>query len=242
MSKGLEYFKKVYHQVPNWVQVMHDYSPAMLDAYTAIRGEAFKSSVLSAVEKDELIASLNAGRLYKRSMQLHTQAGFNKGSKLEHLIEYFLVAAVYKQKEALALSLHAVADYLRAKNNVNVQPKDEYASIQEIVDELISWTKDYDQSFLKHVKTAITETSDLDEIRNVLMSKGLVSEARKHLCLVGMYITELKGSEAKNAVDVARLCGVTDAEFADLGYIIIMTAGIPAWFEISDYLMPISTQ
>ena len=66
MSEALEYFKKVYKDVPAWVQIMHDYNPNMLEYYTNIRSEAFKSAVLSDVEKDELIAAFNAGRLYDR--------------------------------------------------------------------------------------------------------------------------------------------------------------------------------
>lgn len=233
MSSGLEYFKKVYKKVPGWVQVMHDYNPKMLDYYTAIRGESFKSDVLLDTEKDEMIAAVNAGRMYRRSMILHTSAGLNKGSKLEDLIEYLLVSGVYGGLENLVLALESVAHYLKEKDQVTVSLKDKYSSVEDVIDQLIEWTPQYDQTYLYKVKEEITK--DI----SCLLEQGHVTKDKKHLCLVGMYITELKGEEATQPLVVARENGVTDAQLADLGYVILMTAGIPSWFEMSDHLNPI---
>ena len=59
MSTGLDYFKKVYDIVPGWVQKMHDYNPAMLDHYTALRGAAMQQGYLSIKEKDILLVGMN---------------------------------------------------------------------------------------------------------------------------------------------------------------------------------------
>lgn len=227
MSEALEYFKKVYKDVPAWVQIMHDYNPNMLEYYTNIRSEAFKTAVLSDVEKDELIAAFNAGRLYDRSMVYHTQAALNKGSKLEDLVEYFLVAYVYKGQAALEHSLKAVAQYINDKEGDNKQPKAAYASLEEIIQELKEWTG---APILDKV------LAHIDDPKEVIMSAGSVSESRKYLAMVGMYITELDGPGAAPHVENARAHGVTEEELADLGYVIILTAGIPSWFELSDHL------
>ena len=67
MSKGLAYFQQVYDEVPGWVQKMHDYSPVVLDHYTGLRGEIMQDGALSRKEKDVLLASMNAARLYPRA-------------------------------------------------------------------------------------------------------------------------------------------------------------------------------
>ncbi len=227
MSEALEYFRKVYKDVPAWVQIMHDYNPKMLEYYTNIRSEAFKSDVLSDIEKDELIAAFNAGRLYDRSMVYHTQAALNKGSKLEDLVEYFLVAYVYKGKEALEHSLLAVAQYINDKDGKNLEPAASYETLEDVVNQLKEWTG---APILDKV------LANLEDPEAVIMAAGSVSESRKYLALVGMYITELDGKGAGPHVENARQHGVTEEELADLGYVIILTSGIPSWFELSDHL------
>lgn len=227
MSKALEYFKKVYKDIPEWVQIMHDYNPKMLEYYTDIRSEAFKSAAISDKEKDELIAAFNAGRFYDRSMVYHTQAAFNKGSRLEDLVEYFMISYIYKGKKALVHSLKAIAQYREDKDGVILKPASEYASLEEVLIELKDWTK-------APIIDRILE--NIEDIDKIIMSAGAVSESRKYLALVGMYITELDGVGAGPHVDNARKHGVTEEELADLGYIIILTAGIPSWFELSDHL------
>lgn len=233
MSEALEYFKKVYQEVPAWVQIMHDYNPKMLEYYTNIRSEAFKTAVLSDKEKDELIAAFNAGRLYDRSMVYHTQAALNKGSKLEDLIEYFLVAYLYKGTAALEMSLKAIAQYINDKEGINLEAASNYNSLEKIIEQIRNWTQNMELPIMENL---LKNSDDPEKIRSIILSDGAVTKSRKHLALVGMYITELDGKGAGPFIEEARSNGVTEEELADLGYVIILTAGIPSWFEISDHL------
>ena len=38
-------------------------------------------------------------------------------------------------------------------------------------------------------------------------------------------------------MEQARTYGVSEAELAEVGYLCILTAGIPSWFELSDHLI-----
>ena len=105
MSKGLAYFQQVYDEVPGWVQKMHDYSPVVLDHYTGLRGEIMQDGALSRKEKDVLLASMNAARLYPRSMGYHTKGAIDFGSTIPELVEYFLVSYLYGGTDALKVSL-----------------------------------------------------------------------------------------------------------------------------------------
>lgn len=235
MSKGLEYFKKVYDEVPAWIQIMHDYEPKMLDAYTEIRGEAFKTNYLTAVEKDEIIASVNAGRCYHRSMVLHTQAGIVKGSQLEHLLEYLLVSYVYKGIEALNVAVVSIQHYLKEVHDITYEIQ-EYHHLIEVINDLLRVIPTENQEFLIKIKSELVESTSHHQTCEILMQAGSIPASRKQLCYVGMFLTELDGKQAEAEIIKARELGVTEEELADLGYIIILTAGIPSWFELSDHL------
>ncbi len=236
MLSGIEYFKSIYTKLPQWVEVMHRYSPEMLTQYTNFRAVAFGDAELSAIEKDELIASLNAGRLYKRSMMLHTNGAQNKGSKLEDLVEYMLVAAYYNKKEALECGLFAIRQFIETEYpKAKLEIKSDYINLLDVVNQIYDWMKEFKYK-TEFIKKVIDGLEDKKEFRDLVFNEGEVSSKRKYLAYAGMFITELDGSNALEAINMAKKNGVTDAELADMGYTIIFTAGIPSWFELSDYL------
>ena len=123
MSKALEYFKEVYDVVPGWVQKMHDYSPEVLDKYTGIRGEIMQDGSLSRKEKDALIASMNAARLYSRSMLFHTKGAVDFGYSASELLEFFLTAYLYKGDAALKRAFEAIPYALELSGKPVVLPE-----------------------------------------------------------------------------------------------------------------------
>lgn len=235
MSKGLAYFKEVYDEVPGWVQKMHDYSPVVLDHYTGLRGDIMKDGALSRKEKDVLLASMNAARLYARSMGYHTKGAIDFGTTIPELVEYFLISYLYGGTDALKVSLEALAYALELKGKRVEQPEKDPETIEEILETMITWLGDEDTSFLVKAVVAI-QNVDKEKMEETLLGEGHVSSRMKHLNMVGNYITQLRGEDARPWIEKARAVGVTEAELADVGYICVLTAGIPAWFEISDSL------
>lgn len=238
MANGLSYFKQVYGEVPDWVKKMHAYSPKMLDYYTDFRGEAFKENALSKKEKDQFIASANAGRLYQRSMLYHTKAAVGNGSSIEELVEHFLVAYLYKGDEALRLAVQAIeyATELMEQNAPHFILRAE-ATVAELLERIIAYLPVENQAFTKAVLQSVQENSGRDQLEEKILSAGAVTSSKKHLNMVAQYITELDGKGAQPWIQKARDKKATEAELADVGYICILTAGIPAWFEISDSLL-----
>jgi len=235
MSKGLDYFKQVYDEVPGWVQKMHDYSPVVLDHYTGLRGEIMQDGALSRKEKDVLLASMNAARLYPRSMGYHTKGAIDFGSTIPELVEYFLVSYLYGGTDTLKVSLQALTYALDLKGVTVEQPAKDPETVEEIFQTMITWLGDEDTSFLLDSLNVI-QRNDPQEIAEKLLGDGHVSTRMKHLNMVGNYITQLRGAEAVVWMDKAREVGASEADLADVGYICILTAGIPSWFEISDSL------
>ena len=235
MSKGLAYFQQVYDKVPGWVQKMHDNSSAVLDHYTGLRGEIMQDGALSRKEKDVLLASMNAARLYARSMGYHTKGAIDFGSTIPELVEYFLVSYHYGGTDALKVSLEALSYALELKDTPVEQLAKDPETIEEIIQTMITWLGDDDTSFLVD-SLAIIKKGDAKEIEAKLLGAGHVSTRMKHLNMVGNYITELRGAEAVEWMERAREVGASEEDLADVGYICILTAGIPSWFEISDSL------
>lgn len=235
MSKALDYFKEVYDIVPDWVQKMHDYSPAVLDTYTGIRGEIMQDGALSRKEKDALIASMNASRLYSRSMLFHTKGAIDFGYTVPELAEFFLTSYLYKGDPALRMSLEAISYALELQGKTVVQPAPFPEKGADSLKIIIDWLDGDDTSYLKETLVLISSGSP-EDVQAKILEDGLISSRLKHLNMAGNFIVELNGKDAAPWMDQARAAGASEADLADIGYICILTAGIPAWFELSDSL------
>lgn len=235
MSKALQYFKEVYDTVPDWVQKMHDYSPQVLDTYTVIRGEIMQDGALTRREKDALIASMNAARLYRRSMIFHTKGAIDFGYSVPELAEFFLTAYLYKGDQAIQLAIEAISYALELNDRPAPLPSSSPKSAGEGIELIISWLGDEDTSYLEQVK-ALVDAQDEEALHKKIMGDGLISSHLKHLNMAGNFIVELNGEGASPWMEKARAVGASEADLADIGYICILTAGIPAWFELSDSL------
>lgn len=238
MSEGLAYFKEVYDEVPGWVQKMHDYSPNVLDHYTSIRSEIMRDGALSRKEKDAIIASMNAARLYPRSMIYHTKGAVDHELTIPELAEYFLVSYLYNGTHSLEVSLEAFSYALELKGTTVNHPEKSLETFEEIVNTIILWMGEEDTSFIEEVLDLIK--FDGEKVEKKILGDGKVSTRLKHLTMVGNFITELKGTAAAPWIEKARLAGASEDDLADIGYICILTAGIPSWFEISDSLKLVS--
>ena len=77
---------------------------------------------------------------------------------------------------------------------------------------------------------------DYANLRKLALSDGRVPRKMKELVLVGINLSERYPSGVSLHVASARRLGATDAELVDVALTCVLTAGIPAWFELSDLL------
>ncbi|QUG43078.1 carboxymuconolactone decarboxylase family protein [Psychrobacillus sp. INOP01] len=236
MSTGLDYFKKVYDVVPGWVQKMHDYNPAMLDHYTALRGAAMAEGVLSVKEKDILLVGINSARHYARSMVYHTKGAIDGGATLEELAEYLLVAYNYGGEKALQIGLQSF-EYALELTGTQVEKISHDATATDIVRYYAQFastddSKDYYEQIL-----SLFVSEDENALTNKLLASNVVDEQMKYILMTGIYTTVLKNIETDYWATKTREKGVEEPRLAELGYICLLTAGIPSWFEISDALI-----
>lgn len=230
MSEGLNYFKEVYGAVPEWVEKMHGYRPEALEQYTNLRSTIMKDGALSTKEKDLLLVGINAARLYERSMVYHTKGAIDGGATMLELAEYLLVPYVYGGSKAMQTGISSIR-YALSLKGISDEHLSEYASMDELLSYLLSISKDEDTSHIRDVLGMVG-----DRRKELLLEDGIVSAKMKSMLMAGIYCAELNGLEAAGWLEQARTLGATEEELAEVGLICLLTAGIPAWFEVSDWL------
>ncbi|TQR21734.1 carboxymuconolactone decarboxylase family protein [Psychrobacillus vulpis] len=236
MATGLEYFKKVYDVVPGWVQKMHDYNPAMLDHYTALRGAAMADGVLSVKEKDILLVGMNSARHYARSMVYHTKGAIDGGATLEELAEYLLVAYNYGGEIALQIGLQSF-EYALELTGEKVEKISHNATAVDIVRYYANFASTDESKKYYEQLIPLFVAGNENALLVKLLESNVVNEQMKYILMTGIYTTALKNSETDYWAKKAREKGVDEPRLAELGYICLLTAGIPSWFEISDALI-----
>ncbi|MGX9132943.1 carboxymuconolactone decarboxylase family protein [Rummeliibacillus sp. JY-2-4R] len=235
-STGLEYFKNIYDVVPQWVQKMYDYNPAILDHYTNLRSEAMKAGSLSVKEKDTLLVGMNAARLYERSMVYHTKGAIDGGLTLPELVEYLLVSYLYNNEKALLVSVKSfdyALELLGIEKTTKILKSD---SALDIISYYKSYLKQEERSYIEKIEELL-KANDENALSKKLLENGFVSSQLKHALMVGIYTTVLQNQPVETWTVKARNIGVSEEQLAEVGYICLLTAGIPAWFEISDSLV-----
>ncbi len=236
MASGLEYFKKVYDIVPGWVQKMHDYNPAMLDHYTALRGAAMAEGVLSVKEKDILLVGINSARHYARSMVYHTKGAIDGGASLGELAEYLLVAYNYGGERALQIGLQSF-EYALELTGTQAEKISHDATAIDIVRYYSHFTYTSESKKYYEQLLSLFVTGNENALTDKLLASNVVDEQMKYILMTGIYTTALKNTETDYWTKKAREKGVDEPCLAELGYICLLTAGIPSWFEISDALI-----
>jgi alkylhydroperoxidase/carboxymuconolactone decarboxylase family protein YurZ len=239
---GLEFFERVYGQVPDWVAKMHHFAPKALEYYTKLRGEILVDGALSKKEKELILVGINAARRYERSMIYHTKGAIDSGASIEEIADILATCIISRGIPAWFTGVKAIeyaVSYV-GKEEFEVPPVDEesfFASLtdyhqyyeKEVGGELPNWVKVLNQ----FNPTALERYTDL---RRTVLTDNVVSRKLKELVLVGINVAEMYPRGIELHVQGAKKFGATEAEIADVSLVALLTAGIPAWFEGSDYL------
>ncbi|MFD6210943.1 carboxymuconolactone decarboxylase family protein [Peribacillus sp. NPDC060253] len=236
MSEGLTYFKEVYDVVPGWVQKMHDYSPNALDHYTNLRSNIMEEGALTKKEKDILLVGMNAARLYERSMVYHTKGAMDGGATLPELVEYLIVPYLYNGTEALKMGIKSLEYALSLKGIPYPEVSGNQETAEEILLYMMELLGDEETEYVSNV-LSLVRSGDQNSLKNYILSDSVVSKKLKHILMTGIFITELKGKQVEEWMEAARENGASEEQLADVGFICLLTAGIPAWFEASDSLI-----
>lgn len=235
----------MYGEVPGWVQKMHQQKPAALEAYTALRHSVMEEGALSRKEKEWILVGVNAARRYERSMIYHTRGALDAGSTTEELAEILLpcilsrgLPAWLEGYKALDYAQRYLGESAPAETNEDYEKE---APIISSVEEALAYYQGEASGSLPPWVQIMNSYSpgvlqNYTNLRQIALSDGRVPRKAKELVLVGINLSERYPAGVSLHVTGARRTGATEAELAEVALTCVLTAGIPAWFEISDLL------
>ena len=242
MSDALAFFEQVYGEVPEWVRTMHEHRPDALAGYTALRRAIMEEGVLSRKEKEWVLVGVNAARRYERSMIYHTKGAMDAGSTVAELAEILLpcilsrgIPAWLEGYKALVYAEEYVGRSDRCEGAEAVPPS--IATVDEALAYYREEAGGHEPDWVQLMKGYAPGTlRDYANLRRLALSDGRVPRKMKELVLVGINLSEYYPTGVSLHVNGARQLGATNAELAEVALTCLLTAGIPAWFEISDVL------
>ena len=247
VADALTFFKQVYGEVPEWVRTMHEQRPEALNDYLTLRHTVMEQGALSRKEKEWILVGVNAARRYERSMLYHTRGALDAGSTVSELAEILLpcilsrgIPAWLEGYKALVYSEQYLGRRGHDQASSEETTKTTAPSITTVEEALAYFSEEAGGDQPEWVSLmnvyAPGTLRDYANLRKLTLSDGHVPRKMKELVLVGINLSERYPSGASLHVTGARRLGATDAELADVALTCMLTAGIPAWFELSDLL------
>jgi alkylhydroperoxidase/carboxymuconolactone decarboxylase family protein YurZ len=238
---GLEFFKQVYGQVPEWVSKMHHFSPKALEYYTKLRGEILVDGKLSKKDKELILVGVNAARRYERSMIYHTKGAIESGATVDEIADIIATCIISRGIPAWLTGIKAIQyaiHDLQGKHSEEIQEEKNlsFRSLEECLRYYEAETgrmPEWVHLLKEHNPDVLYQYSNL---RNHVLTDRYASRKLKELVLVGINVCEMYKEGIQIHVNNAKKLGATDEEIAEVSLVGLLTAGIPAWFEGSDFL------
>ncbi|WP_028551151.1 carboxymuconolactone decarboxylase family protein [Paenibacillus sp. UNC451MF] len=238
----LKYYEEVYGKVPEWVDMLYHFSPKAMEHYTLLRNEILVDGALPRKEKELILVGVNAARRYERSMIYHTQGAVDAGANLEEIADVVAACIISRGIPAWFTGMKAIqfaAEYLGIEGTEVKEYNGELPSITSLEDAYAYYEKEsgltpsWAQLLEKANPSAMVGYTNL---RNVVLRDHVVSRKLKELVLIGVNLAERYPEGVQVHVNGAKKWGATDAEIAEVSLVCVLTAGIPSWFEISEFL------
>lgn len=247
VADALTFFKQVYGEVPEWVRTMHEHKPEALNDYLTLRRTVMDKGTLSRKEKEWILVGVNAARRYERSMLYHTRGALDAGSTVSELSEILLPCILSRGIPAWLEGYKALVyaeQYLGRRDHDQASSEETTEatapSITTVEEALAYFSGEAGGNQPEWVSFMIAYAPrtlrDYANLRKLALSDGHVPGKMKELVLVGINLSERYPSGVSLHVTGARRLGATDTELADVALTCVLTAGIPAWFELSNLL------
>ena len=155
---------------------------------------------------------------------------------MAEFIEYFWVVYCYQGGKALLMPTQALALVLQLRGQT-VPPALLLAQdVEAVLAQYQALTEPDQLNHLNHI-IACYQANDRAALEQAVFEQGLLPSKIKLLAMLGNYVVTLQAAQASTWLARARAAGVSDGELADLGFVCLLTAGIPAWFECCDLLV-----
>ncbi|NUK31360.1 carboxymuconolactone decarboxylase family protein [Parageobacillus sp. VR-IP] len=238
----LKFFEQVYGEIPEWVQKMSCFSPKALEYYTKLRHEIMADGAISKKDKELILVGINAARRYKRSMIYHTKGAIDSGATIMEIADILTVCIISRGIPAWLTGIEAIR-FAESYTNTKLEESNmsnNLVTLDNIDDCICYYNEETGGSIPLWVellkKASPNVLQRYSNLRKLVLSDHVVSRKIKELVLVGVNVAERYRDGVKIHVNGAKKHGATDKEIAEVCLVAVLTAGIPAWFEGSDFL------
>jgi alkylhydroperoxidase/carboxymuconolactone decarboxylase family protein YurZ len=226
---------------------MYDYNPKALEHYTSLRNEILVKGVLSRKDKELILVGINAARRYERSMLYHTKGAVDAGATVEEIVDILSPCILSRGIPAWLEGSKAVKyaiDYLYSIGKVEKAPSinetvasGTFSSMEDVLNYFQQEGAGNIPEWVKLLEAYSPEVvKNYGTLRSGILRNSTVSRKLKELVLVGINVSERYKEGVRIHVASAKKEGATDQEIAEVSLVGVLTAGIPAWFEGSDFL------
>jgi AhpD family alkylhydroperoxidase len=243
MKDPLAFFTEVYGSVPDWAQMMHDYAPAALVQYTQLRDQILVEGALAKKDKELILVGINAARRYERTMLLHTKGALDAGASIEELASLLTTCIISRGIPSWIVGMEAIKyaiTYVGQQASPNGPTEEQHEPLPQTAEDCLAYytsdsgaVPDWVQQLYQTNPEVLVQYCQL---RTVALSSGAVSRKLKELLLIGINAAERYPEGIRIHVAGARKHGASNQEIAEVALVAVLTAGIPAWIEVSEWI------
>jgi len=217
-----------YRTLPEWAGHLRKLAPDFYHNYVELRGSILNDGVLKRKEKDLILVGVNAAKRYNPSLIGHTRLAIYNGATPKEVAEAVLVGIISRGIPTWMEGRKAVLE-AEILCNEKVSLEDELKATSDQDSEQPDWLLE-----LKTLSPTIGENYLL--LRKSILQDGNLSRLFKELILVGINLSDGYHEGTKLHVGNSRLLGATDQHLIEVALTVVLTSGIPAWFNILPFI------
>ncbi|MGC8567510.1 MAG: carboxymuconolactone decarboxylase family protein [Caldisphaera sp.] len=216
--------EKDYGEYPDWAIMLKKYSQEIYFNYLDLRQNILKDGILTKKEKNLILVGVNAAKRYMPSMMGHTKIAILYGATPSEIAEVVLIGIISRGIPSWIVGKNAVS-YAEQITKVKVQLKGKKI------------TEETEPSWLIELKAISKEIGDnYSKLRIKLLQDGHVSHLLKELILAGINLVDGYEEGVRLHIKNSVKLGATKQHLFELSTTLLLTAGIPVWFNILPFI------
>lgn len=223
-----------------WRKTMQIYNETALKHYTSLQETILVDGLLTKKDKHLILVGVNAARRYESGLVYHAKCAYNLGASINEVVEILTSCILSRGIPAWLEGIKIIELSFENESTASNEKNKEIIEIDSL-EKAIKYFENDNNGILPEWVLKMQEYSPKSliyyaSLRQNELCDSTVSRKLKELVLVGINLSERYELGVKLHVKGAKKEGATNEEIAEVGLLCMLDSGIPAWFEISDFL------
>ncbi|MEI3614403.1 carboxymuconolactone decarboxylase family protein [Pseudogracilibacillus sp. SO30301A] len=223
-----------------WEKVLEKYNRTALVHYKALEDSVLSEGIFEKKDKHLILVGVNAARRYDPELLYHAKCAYDLGATIEELVD-ILTSCILSRGIPVWLEGIKAIELILEKETQSINEKSKKINPIESLDKAIEYFKNDNKGKVPGWVNIMQKYSpnslvNYASLRRDELCDAIVSRKIKELVLVGINLAERYELGVKLHINGAKREGATDEEIAEVAMLCIVTAGIPAWIGVSDFL------